>query len=482
MGLIGFVPAPRGMGLRSLSRTVKYGLDGTFRKVGAKCSGLFVRLLGNQSGGLGRNRATGLGIMSQVCQFRAAECLTARLMRMRYHIDAIARGSFVLLALAMLAGAAPVRADVTSEAPHGEETVRLWALCPLTEDEPYPKEMRPPGLYALTGQAQGRIPFINGYEIRKWFPEIHRVDWIGNIPYSRYIVLMAIWDPSGDWVYTVLDKANPLDMQNALLGYSNYNEFACLEGTWVVISEMLEENWRETHETFIRAFDPETLTVSRPGKDAWQHVLRGQGLVFKDGRLVFRLFPDVPFDANIPERLRIDGKRFRIHWNDSRRTVLTTTMVGETSGIIMIIIDKGTRETITKEYEPRPGAFQVRWPWALWAATDHGRAPTAEEPFFMVRDWHVENLETGQSGEFILNVRSDNRGIDILNDVIFWGIGEELWAVDLREALEKGTTKPQLVWEDPLVPAIQALFYAQDGDGAQSNADEPGESRERRDG
>ena len=152
----------------------------------------------------------------------------------------------------------------------------------------------------------------------------------------------------------------------------------------------------------------------------------------------------------------------------------------------MIIVDKGTRETVTKEYKPRPGAFQVRWPWAIWAATEHGRVPSAEEPFFMVRDWHVENLENGQSGEFTLEVQSDNRGIDMLDDVFFWGIGEELWAVDLREAVEKGTTKPQRVWKDPLVPAIQALFYAQDDGGPESSekqqADMSSEEQEVQDG
>jgi hypothetical protein len=149
-----------------------------------------------------------------------------------------------------------------------------------------------------------------------------------------------------------------------------------------------------------------------------------------------------------------------------------TSMVGEASGLILIIIDKGTQETITKEYAPRPGAFLVHWPWAIWAATEHGRAPTAEEPFFMVRDWHVENLDTGQSGEFTLEVRSDNRGIDILDDVFFWGIGEELWAVDLREAVGEGSTEPQLVWEDPLVPAIKVLFPAQNQNLPEMNSEE----------
>ena len=362
----------------------------------------------------------------------------------------------------------------------------MWALCPLTPHDPSPNEIRPPGLYAFTGETRGRIPFINGCEMRKRFPDVHQAEWIGSIPDFRYIVLMAIWEPSGYWGYTVIDKANPLDMRDASRGYSKRNGLAFLEGAWVVISEMLEENWRETHKTFICAFDPETLTVSRPGKDAWQHVLRGQGLVFKDGRLVFRLFPDVSFGANIPESLRIDGKEFSIHWNDTHRAVLTTAMVGETSRVIMIIVDKGTRETVTKEYKPRPGAFQVRWPWAIWAATEHGRVPSAEEPFFMVRDWHVENLENGQSGEFTLEVRSDNRGIDMLDDVLFWGIGEELWAVDLREAVEKGTTEPQRVWKDPLVPAIRVLFYAQDDGGPESNekqqADMSSEEQEVQDG
>jgi len=74
----------------------------------------------------------------------------------------------------------------------------------------------------------------------------------------------------------------------------------------------------------------------------------------------------------------------------------------------------------------------------------------------------------------------------MLDDVLFWGIGEELWAVDLREALEKGTTKSQLVWKDPLVPAIQALFYAQGDDEPESNekqqADAPSKGQEIQDG
>ena len=74
----------------------------------------------------------------------------------------------------------------------------------------------------------------------------------------------------------------------------------------------------------------------------------------------------------------------------------------------------------------------------------------------------------------------------MLDDVFLWGIGEELWAVDLREAVEKGTTEPQRVWKDPLVPAIRVLFYAQDDGGPESNekqqADMSSEEQEVQDG
>lgn len=300
-------------------------------------------------------------------------------------------------------------------------------------------------------------------------------------------VWYGVWTPSSEYGYAVFDKANPLDPRFAPDGGSTYHNFGWIDSRWQVISLgiMSEEELRTGARRHVLVFDPETLTTSKLGLEAWRHVLREQGLEVRDGRLVYRPLFNLPFEGDIPKDLMIEGKSFKIHWNDSHRTVLMTSMVGDASRLILMIIDKATRESVMKEYR-RTGTFQVRWPWAIWAATEHGRVPSAEEPFFMVRDWHVENLENGQSGEFTLEVQSDNRGIDMLDDVFLWGIGEELWAVDLREAVEKGTTKSQRVWKDPLVPAIQALFYAQDDDEPESNekqqADMSSEEQEVQDG
>ena len=329
---------------------------------------------------------------------------------------------------------------------------------------------------------------IHECEVRKYFSENQLADWIGHTPGSRYLVLDGEWNyPMGGFGFIVFDKKNPMNIRFAPVGTSSYNHFGWIDSKWQVISLGIrtEEERRAGAQRPVLVFDPETLTTSKPGKEAWRHVLREQGLEVRDGRLVYRPLFNLPFEGDIPKDLMIEGKSFKIHWNDSHRTVLMTSMVGDASRLILMIIDKATRESVMKEYR-RTGTFQVRWPWAIWAATEHGRVPSAEEPFFMVRDWHVENLDTGQSGEFTLEVRSDNRGIDMLDDVLFWGIGEELWAVDLHEALEKGTTKSQLVWKDPLVPAIQALFYAQGDDEPESNekqqADAPSEGQEIQDG
>jgi len=377
-----------------------------------------------------------------------------------------------------------------SDAVSTKEEVGIWAVCPHIFGGVYsydPDYVRPQGVYLLRGTKKDGVLDIHGCEGRRFFPEDQLGDWIGHTSGSRYLVWYGVWTPSSEYGYAVFDKANPLDPRFAPDGGSTYHNFGWIDSRWQVISLgiMSEEEWRAGARRPVLVFDPETLTTSKPGQEAWRHVLQGESLEVRDGRPVYRPLFDLPFDGDIPGNLLIEGKGFVIHWNDTHRTVLTTGMVGDASRFILMIIDKATRESVMKEYR-RTGTFQVRWPWAIWAATEHGRVPSAEEPFFMVRDWHVENLENGQSGEFTLEVQSDNRGIDMLDDVFFWGIGEELWAVDLREAVEKGTTKPQRVWKDPLVPAIQALFYAQDDGGPESSekqqADMSSEEQEVQDG
>ncbi len=367
------------------------------------------------------------------------------------------------------------RAAHASDAVSAKEEVGIWAICPYLRGGVYshdPDYVRPPGVYLLRGTMKDGAIDIHECEVRKYFSENQLADWIGHTPGSRYLVLHGEWNfPMGGFGFIVFDKKNPLDVKFAADNNVSYrHQFGWIDSKWQVISLNIgtEEERRVGSQSRVQVFDPETLTTSRPGQEAWRHGLQGESLEVRDGRLVYRPLFDLPFDGDIPENLMIEGKGFFIHWNDTHRTVLATGMVGEASRFIRIIIDKATRESVMKEFRVT-GTFQVRWPWAIWAATEHGRVPSAEEPFFMVRDWHVENLDTGQSGKFTLEVRSDNRGIDMLDDVLFWGIGEELWAVDLREALEKGTTKSQLVWKDPLVPAIQALFYAQGDDEPESN-------------
>ena len=377
-----------------------------------------------------------------------------------------------------------------SDAVSAKEEVGIWAICPHLRGGVYsydPDYVRPRGVYLLRGTKKDGVLDIHDCEGRSFFSEHQLGDWIGHTPGSRYLVLDGVWEWGSGYGYTVFDKANPLDPRFAPVGTSSYNHFGWIDSKWQVISLGIrtEEERRAGAQRPVLVFDPETLTTSKLGLEAWRHVLQGESLEVRDGRPVYRPLFDLPFDGDIPGNLLIEGKGFVIHWNDTHRTVLTTGMVGDASRFILMIIDKATRESVMKEYR-RTGTFQVRWPWAIWAATEHGRVPSAEEPFFMVRDWHVENLENGQSGEFTLEVQSDNRGIDMLDDVFFWGIGEELWAVDLREAVEKGTTKPQRVWKDPLVPAIQALFYAQGDDEPESNekqqADTPSEGQEIQDG
>ena len=377
-----------------------------------------------------------------------------------------------------------------SDAVSTKEEVGIWAVCPHLWEGVYsydPDYVRPQGVYLLRGTKKDGVLDIHGCEGRRFFPEDQLGDWIGHTSGSRYLVLYGEWDWGSGHGYTVFDKANPLDPRFAPDGGSTYHNFGWIDSRWQVISLGIrsEEELRTGARRHVLVFDPETLTTSKLGLEAWRHVLREQGLEVRDGRLVYRPLFNLPFEGDIPKDLMIEGKSFKIHWNDSHRTVLMTSMVGDASRLILMIIDKATRESVMKEYR-RTGTFQVRWPWAIWAATEHGRVPSAEEPFFMVRDWHVENLENGQSGEFTLEVQSDNRGIDMLDDVFLWGIGEELWAVDLREAVEKGTTKPQRVWKDPLVPAIQALFYAQDDGGPESSekqqADMSSEEQEVQDG
>ena len=377
-----------------------------------------------------------------------------------------------------------------SDAVSTKEEVGIWAVCPHLWEGVYsydPDYVRPQGVYLLRGTKKDGVIAIQECEGRRFFLEDQLGDWIGHTSGSRYLVLYGEWDWGSGYGYTVFDKVNPLDPRFAPADVSSFQNFGWIDSRWQVITLgiMSEEEWRAGARRPVLVFDPETLTTSRPGQEAWRHVLREQGLEVRDGRLVYRPLFNLPFEGDIPKDLMIEGKSFKIHWNDSHRTVLMTSMVGDASRLILMIIDKATRESVMKEYR-RTGTFQVRWPWAIWAATEHGRVPSAEEPFFMVRDWHVENLENGQSGEFTLEVQSDNRGIDMLDDVFFWGIGEELWAVDLREAVEKGTTKPQRVWKDPLVPAIQALFYAQDDGGPESSekqqADMSSEEQEVQDG
>ena len=382
------------------------------------------------------------------------------------------------------------RAAHASDAVSTKEEVGIWAVCPHIFGGVYsydPDYVRPQGVYLLRGTKKDGVLDIHDCEGRRFFPEDQLGDWIGHTSGSRYLVWYGVWTPSSEYGYAVFDKANPLDPRFAPDGGSTYHNFGWIDSRWQVISLgiMSEEEWRAGARRPVLVFDPETLTTSKPGQEAWRHVLREQGLEVRDGRLVYRPLFNLPFEGDIPKDLMIEGKSFKIHWNDSHRTVLMTSMVGDASRLILMIIDKATRESVMKEYR-RTGTFQVSWPWAIWAMTEHGRVPSAEEPFFMVRDWHVENLENGQSGEFTLEVQSDNRGIDMLDDVFLWGIGEELWAVDLREAVEKGTTKPQRVWKDQLVPAIRVLFYAQDDGGPESNekqqADAPSEGQEIQDG
>lgn len=394
-----------------------------------------------------------------------------------------------------------------SSAASAKDEIGIWAVCPHISRGYYsgvysnnPEYVRPPGLYVLRGTKMDGVVDIREYEVRRFFSEFQLGYWIGHTSGSRYLVLYGEWELGSGIGYTVFDKNNPIDMKFVAPETSSDHRFGWIDSRWQVTSlgMMPEGGWHLGAPRPVLVFDPETLTISRPGQEAWrhrspraldpetfminrpaqeawQHRFPGEKdlLTVRDGRLVYQPLFDLPFEGDIPENLMVEGKTFVIHWNDSRRTVLTTTMVGETSGIIMMIIDKGTRETITKEYEPMPAAFRVHWPWAIWAATGLGRAPSEHELLFMVRDWHVEHLENGQLGEFALEVRSDIRGIDILDDVIFWGIGRVLWSVDLREAVEKGSTTPHRVWEDPLVPAIQALFYAQDDDEPESS-EKPG--------
>ena len=377
-----------------------------------------------------------------------------------------------------------------SDAVSTKEEVGIWAVCPHLWEGVYsydPDYVRPQGVYLLRGTKKDGVLDIHDCEGRSFFSENQLGEWIGHTAGSRYLVLYGVWDWGSGYGYTVFDKVNPLDPRFAPADVSSFQNFGWIDSRWQVISLGIrsEEELRTGARRHVLVFDPETLTTSKLGLEAWRHVLREQGLEVRDGRLVYRPLFNLPFEGDIPKDLMIEGKSFKIHWNDSHRTVLMTSMVGDASRLILMIIDKATRESVMKEYR-RTGTFQVRWPWAIWAATEHGRVPSAEEPFFMVRDWHVENLENGQSGEFTLEVQSDNRGIDMLDDVFLWGIGEELWAVDLREAVEKGTTKPQRVWKDPLVPAIQALFYAQDDGGPESSekqqADMSSEEQEVQDG
>ena len=393
---------------------------------------------------------------------------------MRYHIDAIVRGAFILPALAVLFGAMPARADDTPDAPHSEEIVRLWAVCPNARG--YLIDWAH-GVYLLTGVRNGRLPKIHSHEIKRAFPLEQWADWVGNVSASRHVVLIGVWDHTFRFNYTVIDKHDPLDFRVGPRARTMYDFWGVIDGEFRIISLGNPEAQQPGGPLTVRVFDPETLTVSEPGREAYQHVLGGHGLVVQEGYLIFRRVPDVSFALGVPDELTIEGKGFGVHWNDDLRTVLVTAKPGDSDALLVLHQKKPNHENHLYALSPRPAAFRVSWPWMWCGYGDEAEADSGQERSEVVtKIWRVFDFEKELWGRFSFEIRSDNKGLDILDEVIFWAKGEELWAVDLREAVEEGTTQPQLVWQDPLVPHIMALFYAEDGDGAQSNEDEPGES------
>ena len=401
---------------------------------------------------------------------------------MKNRTSLILRETSILLVLAVLFGVIPARAEDTPDAPHSEEIVRLWAVCPNARG--YVIDWAH-GVYLLAGVRNGRIPKIHSHEIKRAFPLEQWADWVGNVSASQHVVLIGAWDHTFRFYYTVIDKHDPLDFRVGPRARTMYDFWGVIDGEFRIISLGNPEAKQPGDPLTVRVFDPETLTVSEPGREAWQHILREDSVRFVQGRLVFsrRFDGELCLSVPIPEEFHIEGKGFGLYWNDRHHALLRTSRPANADGITLLLIAKDNGQVRRYDMDSRPAGFRVSWPWVLCGYVDERMTGTTAHESFVSNPlapyWRVLNLENGNWGHFSFEVRCQNTGLDISDDILFWRKDEELWAVDLREAVEEETTQPQLVWQDPLVPHIVALFYKHDGGGAQCNEDDPGESRER---
>jgi hypothetical protein len=342
-----------------------------------------------------------------------------------------------------------------------EEENQWWAVCLQMGSEytwgcPGPQ----PGIYCLNAENGRRIPRIMSSESKFSFPYGFMGSWMGTVPGPQYVVVSGYWESRSDSVHVAIDKSNPLALRTVPRKARRCSRFAWLDQKWQVLN--LKSNGPE-HSVY--SFDPETMNVVKVGKEAWGHVLSG-GVSIQEGKAVFRRVPSVSLQEGIPSQFMIEGQHFGIHWNDDDRVVLLTRKPGHRETGVLICHNKRNHESRTFEYARGAGigAFRVTWPWLIYGYPCEESNPSRK----VVRDWRVFNIKSEEWGKFTLEVEQkgeapDNKGLDIIDDVMFWAVDEELMAVDLREVVEKEGTDPHLVWRDPLVSLIHAIFPAQDG-------------------